>query len=900
MARCQSQTKITIFESLYRLAFVAQPSDVSRHVGQDVCLNMLSLFIMKKITTPPQLYVKILTLIVLLMPAVVVKAQMPRWVEAMEYNCNFMPSQIDFAEGYFYLAIDEQVNIPLQEVYYHTAVKVAEETGLSAASQINTVFNSAYQTIRFTHITIIRQNESIDILKNQKPEIIRRESNLEQDVVNGEETAFLKIAGVKVGDIIDYGVVMKGFNPAKKDFFYNKYYLGYSSCVGKINIRILTDEPQLYHYQLCNVDLEPSISKNGNYTVFGWSTVNPIITSVESDAPSWYDPYPSVDFFKKKTWNEVSAYSQTLFNLKEPLSPELLAWIRTVRQLSVNEDDAASALIRDVQNQIRYLGLETGVNGLKPRHPNVIFNNKAGDCKEKSWLLSVALQRIGYKAFPVLVNTDQGHTLPQMPASVELFNHCVVCIIEPTDTIWIDPTISNQGGDLKSTWFPNYEYGLIVDGKSKSLCAIKPRGEMETEVFEKFVVNSFSEPILFEVKTIYQGGEADNQRGVIKSQSLRQMQQQYLKFYAEMYPHIDTLSTMQVSDDLKLNQLTVTEDYQVSNLWYAPDSLKATSLRADFFPLSLKYYLNHETHVNRKSPLFQRFPLVYNHHIQVVLPEQWNLNNEQKNITGKGFDYSRTVSYQDNKLDLSYRYITKASVIPVADYAKYIEQHDKIINDLSYSLTYGDVSLHPEKKGINIPFIAIAILTLIIAIYSAYKLYYYDPEVIYCYQNDNRELRGWTLFAAIIVFFQPLVGLVQLSVSNLWDASLMSRIFNPASPQYSEFLGWLLIVKFVLMLILFVFSVILAVLMYNRRSSVPQLVIFYFVGKVLLASAFYLIAGFSQESTRTLLEPYSNGNIVVSICLTGVFVGFFASSESVKETFTQRLKPKEISPGNVR
>lgn len=848
---------------------------------------------MKNRPKPSSLSLKVLLLMAALIPAVLVQAQMPGWVDAVAYNRNFLPSQIDYGSGYYYLAIDEQVNIPLQEVYYHTAVKVAEETGLSAASQINTVFNSAYQTIRFTHITIIRQNETIDILKSQKPEIIRREANLEQDIVNGEETAFLKIPGVKVGDIIDYGVVMKGFNPAKKDFFYNKYYLGYSSCVGQINIRILTDKPHLYHYQLNNISAEPTISKRGDYSVFCWSTLNPAITSVEPDAPSWYDPYPSVDFYRKKTWNDVSTYAQSLFNMSSPLSPELLAWIRTVRQLSVNQDDAALTLIRDVQNQIRYLGLETGVNGLKPRHPNVIFENKAGDCKEKSWLLSAALQRIGYKAFPVLVNTVSGHTLPQTPASIEAFNHCVVCIIQPTDTIWIDPTISNQGGELNSIWFPNYEYGLIADGKNKALCPIKSKEALETEVFEKFEITSFNDPVLFEVRTVYRGGEADNQRSVIKSQSLRQMQQQYLKFYAEMYPHIDTLSTMQVSDDLKLNRLTVTEDYQVTNLWYAPDSLKAASLRADFFPLSLKYYLNHETHVNRKSPLFQRSPLVYNHHIQVSLPEQWDLKNEEKSIKGKGFDYTRRVNYRDNKLELSYRYTTTTSVVQVADYAKYIEQHDKIINDLSYSLTYGDVSVSTVKKGNNVLFITVAFLTLVIAVFGAYRLYYYDPEVIYCYENCNRSLTGWSLVAVVILIFQTIVSLVQISVSNYWDASMMMHIFNPASPQYSEWVAWLLIFKFITFWGLLVFSTILTILMLKRRSSVPQLVTVFFVSKTVIVTLLYLIASLSSETNRTVLAAGSAGYIGLSACLTVAFVSYFSSSEVVKETFTQRL-PKSF------
>ena len=124
----------------------------------------------------------------------------------------------------------------------------------------------------------------------------------------------------------------------------------------------------------------------------------------------------------------------------------------------------------------------------------------------------------------------------------------------------------------------------------------------------------------------------------------------------------------------------------------------------------------------------------------------------------------------------------------------------------------------------------------------------------------------------------------------------MMHIFNPASPQYSEWVAWLLIFKFITFWCLLVFSTILTILMLKRRSSVPQLVTIFFVSKTVIVTLLYLIASLSSETNRTILAAGSAGYIGLSACLTVAFVSYFSSSEVVKETFTQRL-PKSFGSG---
>jgi hypothetical protein len=50
------------------------------------------------------------------------------------------------------------------------------------------------------------------VLDLQKPETIRRESQLENGIINGQLTSFLEIHDVRIGDILEYAYTIKGFN----------------------------------------------------------------------------------------------------------------------------------------------------------------------------------------------------------------------------------------------------------------------------------------------------------------------------------------------------------------------------------------------------------------------------------------------------------------------------------------------------------------------------------------------------------------------------------------------------------------------------------------------------------------------------------------------------------------
>ena len=82
-------------------------------------------------------------------------------------------------------------------------------------------------------------------------------------------------------------------------------------------------------------------------------------------------------------------------------------------------------LIDYVQDDIRYMGIETGIGSIKPMPPEQVVKQRYGDCKDKSLLLVSLLKKAGIvKAYPVLLNTFLQHKIDRDFPSNEVSNHC--------------------------------------------------------------------------------------------------------------------------------------------------------------------------------------------------------------------------------------------------------------------------------------------------------------------------------------------------------------------------------------------------------------------------------------------------------------------------------------------
>lgn len=113
-------------------------------------------------------------------------------------------------------------------------------------------------------------------------------------------------------------------------------------------------------------------------------------------------------------------------------------------------EDTVRALYDFVRSSVRYLADERSMNAIVPRDPNLVFERRYGDCKDKAFLVAAMARNYGLSVHPVLVST---RPRPKFEGThVSLYNHAINVFEHKGRPIFFDPT--NKYG----------EFGTLPDG----------------------------------------------------------------------------------------------------------------------------------------------------------------------------------------------------------------------------------------------------------------------------------------------------------------------------------------------------------------------------------------------------------------------------------------------------
>ncbi|MEQ9303494.1 MAG: DUF3857 domain-containing protein, partial [Marinoscillum sp.] len=378
------------------------------------------------------------------------KKEKPSWVKSVGIDNDQIK---DASAGFQYLLFDAQDNISTEEAFRHYAIKVLNSEGIQAMSEISAVYDPTYQNLTFHSLYLIREGKKIDKLDEAEIFVYQRETNMERSLYDGSETAVIHLSDVRSGDVIVYSYSVKGFNPINKGHFTNSYYTQLAIPINKIYVSL--QSPRALYFKTYEKAEAPSVNRLNGLYKYELSSNGLDNLVFDNNVPSWYDPLKRISFSTYEKWSEVVDWSLPLYGIEEKNVPSI--------DLSEHEslESEILALIRIVQDEIRYLGLEQGISAYLPNSPHDVFEQRYGDCKDKSLLLVGLLRKNGVEAFPVLVNTAlRSELVHQIPGNA--FDHCVVGYMYNGEMRFVDPTISSQGGDLENLHFPDYQYGLIV------------------------------------------------------------------------------------------------------------------------------------------------------------------------------------------------------------------------------------------------------------------------------------------------------------------------------------------------------------------------------------------------------------------------------------------------------
>jgi cellulose synthase operon protein C len=165
-------------------------------------------------------------------------------------------------------------------------------------------------------------------------------------------------------------------------------------------------------------------------------------------------PHLSVTTFG--SWDEVGKWFWGLAKDQLDADDEVRRLAKELTKDATSERDKVKAIYGYVVQKTRYVALEFGIEGFKPRRCAQTIARGWGDCKDKATVIVTMLRELGIPAELVLVRTGQrGLTATDTP-SWSMFDHAIAYV--PSLDLYLDGTAEYTG----MTELPGMDRGAIA------------------------------------------------------------------------------------------------------------------------------------------------------------------------------------------------------------------------------------------------------------------------------------------------------------------------------------------------------------------------------------------------------------------------------------------------------
>jgi len=222
----------------------------------------------------------------------------------------------------------------------------------------------------------------------------------------------ITIPNVKVGSIVDYEYEIKENIPEDINQFYTSWYFGGSNPVYESTVKFIVPEDKDFYWITKNFKKEnetPVITHENDYKIYFFKNdINPPFIE-EPYGPPIEDFYPKAvgSLFKDQTYlsNWLSKIMKERMIANDKMKEAVNAVIN--KSNAKSEEEKIAVLYRFVQEYIQYRSIKTSLSSGFSGHPAAeTFENKYGDCTDKSILFATILNLIGVEAYPIIVMTN--------------------------------------------------------------------------------------------------------------------------------------------------------------------------------------------------------------------------------------------------------------------------------------------------------------------------------------------------------------------------------------------------------------------------------------------------------------------------------------------------------------
>lgn len=822
------------------------------------------------------------------------------------------------------LLVERQVDVASRLDFAHYAYRIETVAGLQQSGQIRVVFAPSYQTLRWHFLRVWRDGKSRDALDPNSIQLLRQEEDADKFLYHGKITALVILHDLRVGDTIEYGYSLTGINPVFGANYSTTFIGASSTAIDKIFYRIRTAPGRPVNIApFGEFKAEYSMTRQGEVVDHRWKASDIPAISAVGDAPSHIGQFPYIQITEYGSWGEVRRWAQDLFANHLKPTPELDEIVRTVTAGCTTQDQKAGALLRFVQDDIRYLGLHLLEGTHRPAPPIEVLKRRFGDCKDKSLLLVVLLRHIGMQADVALVNSTWCRGLESLQPSPGAFDHAIVRVarvsagtfsgtgnyqasfsaapdtldsfgsaLSSTSYLWLDPTLTLQGGRFDQRYLPNYGFALVLAENQETLVRVTSPtlGAGSIAFSENYNVPDYTSPVSLNLTTTYRGASADAYRYYRRTVDSERYTRELTGYLERFFPKVKALDQVEWTDDRDNNILISRVNLELPDFWKIdPDG---RIRRIELYPWALSDRLPRPETMERSVPFALPYPIKWTQTSTAVLPKSWGTNHDSKSVHDDSFDFAYYSNISGPRIDISYEWRTSADSVPADHLAEWSRKMAEVRATLGYQIQQNiRLAEAVNKEGIVWPMLLNGMGGLLAGLAIGCVLFRWRPASASLpppIGSDHLNgIGGWLLLVAIGVVFRPirLIMDARNTLQLTHDFPAWITLTDKESVSFNPHYAWVAGCSIAMSGLLFGWSLVMIFQFFRRKASFPRSLMAFIVTALVITIASQIAVNVWTPPTPAPDKALLIGTCVGSVIGSALWFAYLHTSMRVKATF---------------
>lgn len=286
-----------------------------------------------------------------------------------------------------------------------------------------------------------------------------------------QRTFYVQLPRLAVGDVVEVRYRVEEVTPRNEfgDSFSETAALGALEPVRSLEYVLLA--PREKKLQLRAPKAGYTLDERDDDGFHAWRVRAEQLTPIaqEPAMPPLAEVVPTVSVSSFATWDDVGKWYWGLAKDQLDADDEVRKKVAELTKGLSTDEEKVRAVYAFVVQRTRYVALEFGIEGFRPRRCALTLSRGWGDCKDKATVIVTMLHELGIDAHLVLVRSALRGDAETEPPSYALFDHAIAYV--PKLDLFLDGT-AEYTGSRELPAFVRGQPALIVTASGSKLVRV--------------------------------------------------------------------------------------------------------------------------------------------------------------------------------------------------------------------------------------------------------------------------------------------------------------------------------------------------------------------------------------------------------------------------------------------